>query len=448
MVWYFFLNSIFFGILLIIQITTFNNLNSDYLSLMYIILNIICSILSRRLVFSIPVLIVRVTGFIRYFILAQLMANINYHDYNSTSFSLALVELIAQYATFLYLSFFSNKKERNHVEIQHIFPKFEMNFIIKLLMTFVSIYFIYSPQLLLNFFSVSSNRHEYVHINGIVALLYYVGIVCIFFKLLFFIHRLNISNFSKLNLIFLLVIIYINGMALNGNEISRWFIFITFLVMLHILHRLYFDNRVFVIVSIVSIFIISIIIGTMYKFRISAGQSYSWNETLATIFSPVILNAYFSGPYNMNIIEDVIERIVTLDIFVPKILISDLFNNAPFLNKFLSDRLYTTVSLFNISFYSSTVATDQIIPLAGQLYVYFGCFFWIVTIILTSLSIKLEKVAYKQKNILLIYATMFLSVSLSLGNAINLIIMLQNLWIFVLPIIAVYFLDNRITFDR
>ncbi|HEL1943267.1 TPA: hypothetical protein TYI14_002262 [Streptococcus suis] len=169
---------------------------------------------------------------------------------------------------------------------------------------------------------------------------------------------------------------------------------------------------------------------------------------MATIFSPVILNAYFSGPYNMNIIEDVIERIVTLDIFVPKILISDLFNNAPFLNKFLSDRLYTTVSLFNISFYSSTVATDQIIPLAGQLYVYFGWFFWIVTIILTSLSIKLEKVAYKQKNILLIYATMFLSVSLSLGNAINLIIMLQNLWIFVLPIIAVYFLDNRITFDR
>lgn len=98
------------------------------------------------------------------------------------------------------------------------------------------------------------------------------------------------------------------------------------------------------------------------------------------------LSAYFSGVDNMEYSYrafDQFSEVVTV-----QTLISDLFGNCPGVSLDLSNR--TTV-FYNYSVYGSDLASDQIIPLAGQGLFYLGpAFFWIPSVLAVYFAKRLD----------------------------------------------------------
>lgn len=155
-------------------------------------------------------------------------------------------------------------------------------------------------------------------------------------------------------------------------------------------------------------------------FKAGANQSENFLASVSTI-----LNAYFSGPIN-TAVSFIMRNDITLNI-----VFSDLGNSIPLL-KYLFQDLNTSPKLFNLALYGNTDNSDQIIPLLGQGYFYFGFFIApILSIIVVKLALFVERLAHLEKNLLnkYIYIHALLVISLvpvlyNLNIMINLLFLL------------------------
>ena len=127
------------------------------------------------------------------------------------------------------------------------------------------------------------------------------------------------------------------------------------------------------------------------------------------------------------------------------ILVSDLFANCPILNRYVGDASMTSVALFNYQVYGSSIAMDQIIPLASQMRLYFGYLFFIPEMLISFYALKFYVKAMNTQNLLLLYCFIRVSFAFSRIDCINFNIIMQNIWIGTIPILIIYLIDYKWT---
>ena len=182
----------------------------------------------------------------------------------------------------------------------------------------------------------------------------------------------------------------------------------------------------------------------------ASALKFSWNNNYKSFdgmineyFDFKSLNAYFAGPKNMSVALELKDELNNSNISKIKIFISDTFGNLPLLNTFLSDKNYQSNTLFNYKYYYSYLAVDQIMPYSCQLFNIFGLIFFIFEIIQIYLSYYFYFVCKKEYNFLNIYCCVYLSFVLSLVNCVNYSILMQTLWIHILPIFIINKFNNK-----
>ncbi|NUU75299.1 hypothetical protein [Paenibacillus xylanilyticus] len=152
-------------------------------------------------------------------------------------------------------------------------------------------------------------------------------------------------------------------------------------------------------------------------FKSGANQSDDFLAEVSTI-----LNAYFSGPINIAV-SFMLKNDITLNI-----IFSDLGNSIPLVKYFFQD-LNTSPKLFNLALYGNKDNSDQIIPLLGQGYFYFGFLIApILTVIVVKIALILERLVHLEKNLFTKYIYIHAVVILSLVPVLyNLNIMINSL---------------------
>lgn len=450
------INVIIFSVLLFFIL--FNTTGYDGfligLAVIYVIFNIFCSMIAKNLFMAWPVWIIRVTGFFRYVGMLFAAGQGGYIALSATAKEIMILELVAQYIAIFTYSFtpkgrlFIYNRETdcngNDKSIKEA-PSFKVGIPVVGVLVLAGGIVLSNRSLLLQYFSFSSKPNNIIFQNGIIALLVNSFFLLLYIISIKFIESLRIGGYAKIIFVVFISAFFINGTSITKGNVSRWSLVITMFVAYNYL--VFFHPREKKLIGTFGAVVAIVIgvLGTMMKFSIGNSGYETFVSTIHSSFSYKMINAYFSGPDN---IETAVRMNAALShtgiMYKINMSISDIFNNFPLLNKILSVKQNTSVYWFNITYYGSTIARDQIIPLAGQLYNYLGYLFFIPEILLIFTALNVNYKLRVEKDMLKIYCLSYFCFSLSLVNCINAIIMCQNIWIQILPPYIVYKINKKI----
>ena len=92
---YFRITNFSFFIIMLIWYLFSPSIHNTYYSVgvCYIICNVLCSLLTKKVFFAWPVMIIRITGFFRYILISLIMSNENKFEYSW----IMIIEIIAEY---------------------------------------------------------------------------------------------------------------------------------------------------------------------------------------------------------------------------------------------------------------------------------------------------------------------------------------------------------------
>ncbi len=200
--------------------------------------------------------------------------------------------------------------------------------------------------------------------SGLVTMIWQASCALLFSFLIFDISQTK-KRTGKVVISLLLSILYLWVIYTGQATISRWYTIVTFIAIAFWLVKLYPKNKKAIFIYMGIPVVVILFIATVIK-NTSDGFGGSIKETLNSIFSPTNLDTYFAGPSNVNAAIAVKEsgKLTIRSCFY------DLFNNFPILNHYVA-RENASVHIFN----SFLNRNDQIIPLVGQSFGWFGYLF-------------------------------------------------------------------------
>lgn len=433
-----------------------SNSNMIFIIYIYLIANLVLGIVSSNIAFSLPVLVIRTTGFVRYILIAVVMNMDNTSALISNQW-IMVMEIIGQYVAIILFDIWNKTNEKKTAEYikekEIIITKNNDNtnkkwgIVLIAVIVIASIYIFMHREILIAYFSFSSQKSEINYANGLIALLIKAFFLIIYIKCIDFIESIGfVGDFLKICIIVIISIFYINGAAVSSNDVSRWTIVImayiaySFICKYHVKYE-----RALLFVLVIGL-AIAIVGSTMIKFgSIGGNAAYETRGgALEELLSFGTLNAYFSGPSNVETGIKVSNYVTSNGINRFELLISDIFRNFPLLNKYLSSTEISSVYIFNRLHYGSGVAIDQIIPFACQSYTFFGIFFFIPEMILIWIALKAYYAIKNETNLMKIYYYAYTAFFFALVNCINITIIFQTLWISILPIYLINWFNERI----
>lgn len=455
---YFILNSLIWMSFLMICVI-FGNLfypNMKSVILAYIIANLVLGIISSEVAFSLPVLVIRLTGFIRYLLISIVINADNINVIFSNQW-IMIIEIIGQYISIILFDIHRKSKilfnrigknatkkklENNNSDINN-----RWGIILICVLIISSLYVISHREILMSYLTFSSNKIEINYSNGLIALLVKAFFLIIYIKCIVFIESLNyIGDILKISMIIFLSIFFVNGSAISSSDVSRWTIVImAYIAYVYICkyHAKYEKQLLFVLIIGLAIAIVG---STIIKFGNLGGNSaYETSEgTIEELISYDTLNAYFSGPSNIEAGMKVNNYVTTNEISRFQLFVSDVFRNFPLLNTYLSSSEVSSISIFNQIYYGSSIAVDQIIPFACQSYTFFSILFFIPEMILIWIAQKSYFKIKVETNFMKIYYYSYIAFFFALVNCINITIILQTIWIYILPIYLINLFNERV----
>ena len=200
-------------------------------------------------------------------------------------------------------------------------------------------------------------------------------------------------------------------------------------------------NRVFLAICVPGILLIAF--ATLVKnagYVVGQGSvSNSWIELLRS----EAFDSYFAGPVNVNnifYIEELNKTNITT-------IINDALNNMPIVNHYFN-KAETTNYLHNLlaGRILGDSTGDQIVPLIGQSYIYFGALFSPLLSILSVILVRLFDYKFRQNNSYLTFVYAFCSIWFGVeAMALNLTICLSWFYVRIIPdYIALYFLYKNL----
>lgn len=234
----------------------------------------------------------------------------------------------------------------------------------------------------------------------------------------------------------ILSLCFIGITYISQSRISRWYTLVSAVSSIFLLRVLFPQKKKSITIIIIVPAIILILIASFLKSGVNSVFD------LITVTSG---DAYFAGPVSVN---NAIGLAKSCSVGITNI-IYDFFNNMPIVNHFIKSG-NSTVYLYNLYLgrIFSNSSGDQIIPLVGQSYIFFG---WILSPLLSVVSIILMRIADKQ----FFYATnymkyvwAFISIWFGLETILNMTINLSWIYIRIIPLFITFWFIEKISYKQ
>lgn len=340
---------------------------------------------------------------------------------------------------FLYIL---SKKKVSIITEEKIKLNSKIKIIVFLLLTIVIIIAFFNSEVLgfsFSIFDFDNTRHLKIRKmqENVSKINYIIYIYCFeYLKYLLPVYVLGSLEKTKSKILKILIVILdiILILILSGSTLAETIIVLIVFVIL-VVNIYFFKYKKIIYTSIFSVIgILSILLLGIKSITIM-----QINNLTIFDYMSAILQGYFSGPINvataLSIKKEINGIILMLIDFVKGIII---------LNPFFKD-FSSSIELFNQTFYNSTRIKDQIIPMIGQLYLYFGfllspCLLFFII----KLSIFFENQSKNSADLfskfMFIYLSVFLSMSIIMYNLSIVVSKLFMLSIFII----IYLIENNI----
>lgn len=254
----------------------------------------------------------------------------------------------------------------------------------------------------------------------------------LFLNLLYRIYRVKEAKYLVYTSVF---IVFLSSTFILGT--SRFSIVVPMVAGMYLITRLYpnFKKNIYTLFGIIlsSIVLLTTLV-KQYGLNPLTKESNATSLTLDTVGSS--LQLYFSGIHNVAV------AVKTRNLFNDTIdfstIYSDLFSSVALLSeKFHSN--FGGMRMFNYSFYNHADSTDQILPMIGQGYLYFGFLFSpLLVVFFMWLMMIFDRKSRQASTVFEVYVYAYGSVRLGLfmmGNAINLTSFMINTVLLLIVII-------------
>lgn len=399
------------------------NLNFRMIIFLPILYSILFAILKKRIILSTPGMFTIITiAFFRYLITPlviiltnQVNAITRGCEYFNEAIFIMIIEMIS---IFIIILFYIPKNKMQNIRIIRFERIIEKLVIISILILFINIKFFISRLLIL--VGINHNINSYQVITSGQVVIIWQAIATFIFC---FLIEKNYKHKKSLILSLVYCLIYLLTIYVTQMSISRWYTIVSLISIVYYLLKLYPKDLKKIYLYIIFPISLILLIAT-----ISKNTKVTINENiiiiLKSIFTPTNMDTYFAGPININTAMYV-KKIENIGI---KSLFYDIFNNFPYLNKFISKE-QTTVRVYNLFLKRG----DQIIPLVGQSFIWFSYLFTpLLTIVSTILVKKNDRLFEKSKGIKT-YLYAFLAVWCALMPILNVTIWLSWLYSRIIP---------------
>ncbi len=416
--------------------------NLVLIPLIFLCLFLIFPSFSRYIFKNIGITVINFTMLIRYAISPLLMSlyGSNIHLGSSISMSiqskainLMLYEMIMIFITFaiFYKRFYSNKK--NFKNIKSTSNLFGWIFVIITLLIVILI-----PNTVSNYSFIWStkqlNNDVLTNISGFVTLVQ-LGQLVLTISILNVIYKLHSKKNNIFYLILSIIVILTSASFINGT--SRFSIILPLVTGFFTIFILYKNYRKIIAFFSMILILVFIVMSTLLKHQtnISSHNVGFWKGLNTD------LQVYFAGVANIG------HAIETSYIYMPfniKAILGDLSHSVMIINSYFSD-YQSALVLFNNMFYKQLGFRDQILPLLGQGYLYFG---WILaplfSVIMILLTMFLDRLIYNSSSIFVLYIYTYLCLKWSLFFMSNATILISFFTNFVLILLIIAFLNEKI----
>jgi len=327
------------------------------------------------------------------------------------------------------------KKESNLVVFNYKSTLF--NVILLALIVFVMVSLIFYPRLKfhINFFVNNSSDGSFSKAidlanmrQGVPSVIYWLytyffSILQLIIPILLiqFVYKRNGLKSENKAILLSLIIVFFSIMIMTQDKAKSIFVGINLIIMIYFL---YFNKLKKIYPLFLGVLLIVAFIGLILKSGVNN------NDNIFMVFS-LILVAYFGGPPNVAV------ALSMNDLFDLQLIISDIFNSIPFIGYFFQNR-DTTQKVFNLTLYGNSISADQIVPMIGQGYFYFG---FILAPIFSALciiiAVNLEKRSKINNDIfnkyIYMYGVTIFSIAPNLYNF-NILITSVSYWLIILLI--------------
>ena len=222
---------------------------------------------------------------------------------------------------------------------------------------------------------------------------------------------------------------------------SRFSMLIPMVTGMYLITKLYptHNKRIYSIFGV--LILIAVSISTLVKqFGINLGEVDNDFSNVASSVSSS-LQVYFSGVHNVAI------AVKAREIFVNDIdfglIVGDLLSSVMIISNYFTSE-FGGVNMFNYAFYNNTISTDQILPMIGQGYLYFGFFFSpIFVIMFTYFMMYFDKKSREGSTVFKVYIYAYISVRFGMFFMSNATILTSVFTNYYLLFLLIFLLNNK-----
>lgn len=165
-------------------------------------------------------------------------------------------------------------------------------------------------------------------------------------------------------------------------SISRWYVMVSAIASIVWLITLYPNNKTAIISTVGIPFVVVLVMVSVLKSGGLTALSYSRYNQINNLLTPEFVDTYFAGPVNVN---NAITMKSNSNVGISS-LFYDIINNMPIVTNII-DRTHSSAYAYN----HLLGRTDQIIPLIGQSFTWFGYFLSpVLSMLYAALFIKYD----------------------------------------------------------
>ena len=223
---------------------------------------------------------------------------------------------------------------------------------------------------------------------------------------------------------------------IDTTGITRWYTFVTSIASLFFIYHLFPNFRRTILLTVLFPVGALLFYASLQKNGGYGSNSTDVNESIESVFGATVLDVYCNGLGSVNTVFNVDNGnydVGTISIFY------DALSSMPVINHFLPKNKMTSVA-----FHNAIGRNDQIIPMIGQGYLYFGFLFSPILTIISILVSRHYDLKYKYDYSFKKYGYAFAAVWFgSVAMSLNLSISFMWIYIRVIPFLLVLHYTNK-----
>ena len=365
-------------------------------------------------------------------------------DIQSKAVLLMVYEMIAMFLIFalLHKYFYSNNSKIRNVKSQS-------NIFGWIFIAFALLIIISQPSVLGNYsfiWSASKLKTDTANENvTLFALLIQLAQIVFTVSILNIIHKYYEKKNSIIYLFLSFIVIVASASFITGT--SRSSIIIPLVTGLFALLVLYNKYRKLIIGSslILSLLVISVSTLLKQQTNVTIGSRSLYHSAGPLENFNTDIQLYFSGLINVG---HSIETSSVIRPFDFNLIMSDLTHSVVFINNFFHQSQSALIA-FNDMFYKTTGVADQIVPILGQGYLYFGTILApIFSVIGLIVVMFLDKMVFRTKSVFTLYILSYFCLKFSMLFMSNATILTSFFTNFILILLLIAYLNSKISYKK